>query len=101
MFDIMGLDQAPGLVIPAPGPEAVPGRGRVPAEALPTATVQATPLRPDAGGEMHPVEEASCACGCPYLYAADDLALFWEPGADIGPDCADRSCECHASPLRG
>src|SRR5204862_8343685 len=65
MFDLMGVGRAPGVVLG----DAV-------------AASDTTPPRPgrsraDAAGESHPVEEAVCACGCRYLYAADDLALFW------------------------
>ena len=81
-FDLMGVGRAPGVVLESGGPP----RERT---------------RPDRVGNSHPVAEAQCACGCPYLYAADDLALFWEAGGRYGPSCTDHSCECHVAPLRG
>jgi hypothetical protein len=80
-FDLMGVGRAPGVVLEAGAP---PAR-----------------TRPDQAGGTHPVAEAQCACGCPYLYAADDLALFWEAGERFGSGCTDHSCECHVAPLRG
>jgi len=84
-FEIMGVDRVPGVVLEAASPRSG-SSGRT---------------RPDQAGDSHPVAEAVCACGCPYLYAADDLALFWEAGERYGAACTDRSCECHVAPLRG
>src|SRR6266542_6152610 len=78
-FEIMGVDRAPGVVLEAASPRSGSGPVR---------------SRPDQAGDSHPVAEAMCACGCPYLYAADDLALFWEAGERYGAACTDRSCEC-------
>jgi anti-anti-sigma factor len=89
VFDLMGVDRAPGVVYAEPG------------SALPGTRIRAQLSRRDADGGLHPVKRALCACGCPYLYAADDLALFWEPGQRFSPNCADRACQCHAAPLRG
>jgi anti-anti-sigma factor len=83
---IMGADRTPGLVIVE--------------ETASVTSLHATTAEDLAGGS-HAVAEARCACGCVYLYAADDLALFWEPGDVIGVSCTDHRCECHVSPLRG
>jgi anti-anti-sigma factor len=85
-FDVMGADRAPGLVIVDSDPSGIPN---------------AAGIARDLAGGSHPVARARCACGCEYLYAADDLALFWEPGEHVGPGCSDHGCECHVSPLRG
>ncbi len=73
-FEIMGVDRVPGVVLEAASPRSG-SSGRT---------------RPDQAGDSHPVAEAVCACGCPYLYAADDLALFWEAGERYGAACTDR-----------
>ena len=84
----MGVRRAPGLVVMDGATEEF-GDGTLPGTAS------------DVDGGSHPVAEARCACGCTYLYAADDLALFWEPGRRFSDGCSDRSCECHVAPLRG
>jgi len=93
-FDVMGIERAPGLVIVETaadaGAPAFDPSGSIPAG-----------RRNDRDGGSHAVAEARCACGCPYLYAADDLALFWEPGRRFSEGCVDRACECHVAPLRG
>jgi anti-anti-sigma factor len=88
VFDVMGVERAPGLVIVAAAAEGLLDPGR-PGTAR------------DLDGGSHRVIESRCACGCPYLYSADDLALFWEPGERFDEDCCDRSCQCHVAPLRG
>jgi anti-anti-sigma factor len=87
MFDLMGVGRAPGVVLG----DAV----------AVTETSRPSRTRQDVAGGSHPVEEATCACGCPYLCAADDLALFWEPGRRYSLTCTDRTCQCHVAPLRG
>jgi anti-anti-sigma factor len=93
-FDVMGIARAPGLVIVETAEDAE-APAFVPTGAVPVGR------RTDHQGGSHPVAEARCACGCPYLYAADDLALFWEPGLRFSEGCMDRTCECHVAPLRG
>ena len=88
IFGVMGLDKAPGILLEERFAEGEP-EGRTPG------------VRRDASGRPHRVARARCACGCPYLYAADDLALFWEPGHWITPGCTDAECQCHVAPLRG
>lgn len=87
-FDIMGAQRTPGLVIVDPAAAAIEGWSG-PGTAL------------DLAGHPHSVAQARCACGCLYLYAVDDLALFWEAGSNVGNRCSDLRCECHVSPLRG
>ncbi len=86
-FDLMGVHRATGIVVVG--------------DPLRAGDVAAVRTARDLVGDVHPVEMAHCACGCPYLYATDDLALFWEPGDRFAEGCTDRSCECHVSPLRG
>ena len=89
VLDLMGVDHAPGVVF---------------SEQTPTDSGAAAGpelARRDARGDPHPVRRARCSCGCPYLYAADDFALFWEPGPRFSTTCTDRSCQCHTAPLRG
>jgi len=86
IFDLLGVERAPGVVLSKPPVGDEDDQGAV---------------RRDSRGEPHPVVRAWCACGCPYLYADDDAALFWEPGGRVDPGCVDRTCQCHVSPLRG
>jgi anti-anti-sigma factor len=85
-FDIMGVHQAPGMMV---------------MDGIADADSVRAGFANDLAGDSHPVMQARCACGCPYLYATDDMALFWEPGGRIAEGCSDRSCECHVSPLMG
>jgi len=91
-FDLLRVAEAPGFVIADTAAQLLV---MDPAGAVPAGT------RDDVLGGSHPVAEARCACGCPYLYAADDLALFWEPGDRVSGVCTDPACECHVAPLRG
>jgi CBS domain-containing protein len=60
--------------------------------------------RQDANGRSHRVAVGRCSCGCPYLYAVDDLRLVWRRGDWESEDqrhdhCINRACACHDSTI--